>query len=127
MFHIISFDIVNLLAYCVVFDANAMIPVNDFTGYIVDKFCWDKPNHIAIDGSDLANDPKRHTLHCLWEVPQCRNSGYFLLELDSPTKKYVKKYTLDAASNTKAVALLEAMFRHRMQFATIAMDRKNKN
>jgi hypothetical protein len=93
------------------FDANAMIPVNDFTGYIVDKFCWDKPNHIAIDGSDLANDPKRHTLHCLWEVPQCRNSGYFLLELDSPTKKYVKKYTLDAASNTKAVALLEAMFK----------------
>jgi len=93
------------------FDANAVAPVylTDYSAFIVDVLCWNLPNHIGLDSANLETSPEVHTLHCLWEVPKCRNSGFLLLEKDS-SGKYIKKYTLDTASNAKANILFESMF-----------------
>jgi len=47
-------------------------------GYLVDNFCWEMDNHIAIDGADLVNSPQDHSKECLL-LPECVASGYFLL------------------------------------------------
>ena len=39
--------------------------VISYTGFLVDLFCWDMPNHIAIDGANLATNPAAHSVHCL--------------------------------------------------------------
>eukprot|EP00286_Rhodomonas_abbreviata_P007717 CAMPEP_0181329128 /NCGR_PEP_ID=MMETSP1101-20121128/23133_1 /TAXON_ID=46948 /ORGANISM="Rhodomonas abbreviata, Strain Caron Lab Isolate" /LENGTH=315 /DNA_ID=CAMNT_0023438161 /DNA_START=17 /DNA_END=961 /DNA_ORIENTATION=+ len=89
------------------------VPTVTHTGFLVDKLCWEKDGHVAIDGSKLGTEPHTHTVHCLWEVPACRDSGYVLLEKVSNadgTFQYELKYELDAAGNANAVALLKAIF-----------------
>jgi len=56
-------------------------------GYLVDNLCWDMPNHIAIDGADLANDPAAHSHKCML-LPQCVASGYSIITPDPDTGVY---------------------------------------
>lgn len=44
------------------------------TGYVVDNYCWDKDNHIGIDGVNLELQPEKHILHCLLVAPCKVNS-----------------------------------------------------
>ena len=82
------------------------------TGYLIDLFCWNKPGHLAIDGSRLASSPWTHTMHCLRDVPACRNNGYGVLKevagVGGASPTYDLAYTFDAAGNAKALALVDA-------------------
>merc|ERR1711935_196549 len=76
-----------------------------YTGYLVDNFCWNKDNNTGVDKTNLGVEPERHYLHCL-VLPQCNVSGYSFLEAsDSTPPTYTRKYTLDTAGNSKAIAL----------------------
>jgi len=75
------------------------VAADEFTGYVVDNYCWDQPGHQGIDGSQLGTAPGTHALHCLWQVPACKALGYVLLEaLSTPTSDgytYAAKHQLD--------------------------------
>eukprot|EP00285_Hemiselmis_virescens_P014202 CAMPEP_0173384566 /NCGR_PEP_ID=MMETSP1356-20130122/7141_1 /TAXON_ID=77927 ORGANISM="Hemiselmis virescens, Strain PCC157" /NCGR_SAMPLE_ID=MMETSP1356 /ASSEMBLY_ACC=CAM_ASM_000847 /LENGTH=141 /DNA_ID=CAMNT_0014339983 /DNA_START=34 /DNA_END=455 /DNA_ORIENTATION=- len=78
-------------------------------GFIVDKYCWDKPGHVGIDGSNLETAPEAHTVHCMVDIASCRDGGFVLLEKKSGASVYSVKYVLDAAGNTKALEFLDAL------------------
>ena len=80
----------------------------EFTGFIIDNFCWRRPGHVAIDGARLETRPQDHYLHCLL-LSICKPDGYALLEEydDAGTTKYRIKYQLDAAGNAKAIEFFE--------------------
>merc|ERR1719229_1151073 len=74
-------------------------------GYLIDNFCWDMPDHIAIDGSDLANDPQSHTRHCLFDIPQCVENGYGIIaKQDDGTYDYQHRFNEE--DNAKIVEYL---------------------
>ena len=79
-----------------------------YTGYLVDNYCWDKPNHVGLDGKNLELSPEKHMLQCLL-VPKCKSSGYvFLAKHGLPgAEKYTAKYKLDSNGNSLAGALFE--------------------
>lgn len=79
-----------------------------FTGYIIDNFCWNRPNHVAIDGAHLETRPQDHYLHCLL-LRICKPDGYALLEEydDNGVTKYRIKYQLDAAGNAMAIQFFQ--------------------
>merc|ERR1712113_533995 len=54
-------------------------PAANVTGYVVDNYCWNKPNHVGIDGANLEFSPANHWLHCL-TLSFCIPDGYVLLE-----------------------------------------------
>ena len=39
--------------------------VVSYTGYLVDLFCWDMTDYIAVDGANLATNPEKHTVGCM--------------------------------------------------------------
>ena len=43
---------------CVTFDVT-------YTGYLVDLFCWNMTDHIAVDGANLVTEPEKHTVGCM--------------------------------------------------------------
>lgn len=75
------------------------------TGYLVDNYCWDKPNHRGIDGAYLGTAPETHVLHCLL-VSFCKASGFAFLEKQSDGT-YDRSYRLDGGGNAMAVKLFE--------------------
>lgn len=80
-----------------------------FTGYIIDNYCWDFPNHRGIDGAQLGTAPQTHIIHCL---PACAHGGFAVLEqLPTPANDgstYGIKYQLDAKGNALLVQLANA-------------------
>lgn len=80
-------------------------------GYIVDNYCWNKPNHIGIDSAPLGTSPGAHVLHCL-TCCGCPNEGYVILEkLATPTSEgftYGRKYQLDNVGDSLMVELATA-------------------
>lgn len=80
-------------------------------GYITDIYCWEKPNHRAIDGANMQTNPERHSIHCLIDISACINSGYGLLvnQGTAESPDYYLKYTFDAAGNTKTFDWLTAI------------------
>ena len=50
-----------------------------FNGFIMDEFCIERGRLLDTNDVTLEN-PDRHTVHCLIDVSQCRNSGYWILE-----------------------------------------------
>jgi len=80
-----------------------------YTGYLADLYCINAPNGIAIDGANMKTSPQDHTVGCMTDITECKESGFALLENDGSTDSpnYVIKYTLDAASNAEALELLE--------------------
>ena len=81
----------------------------EFTGYLIDNLCWNRPGHVAIDGAQLETRPQDHYLHCLL-LSICKSDGYALLEEydDAGTQKFRIKYQLDAPGNAMAIQLFEA-------------------
>lgn len=84
----------------------------EFTGFVVDNYCWNKPGHRGNDGSQLGTAPEGHVLHCLWQVPQCKTQGYVMLEKlqapDGDGNTYGAKYQLDDTGDTLAYDLFVA-------------------
>ena len=82
-----------------------------YTGYLVDNYCWNMPNHIGLDATPLGTNPGGHILHCLF-LPQCLPTGWALLEkfaqADSDGYMYGIKYQLDDAGDMLAKALVMA-------------------
>jgi hypothetical protein len=64
-----------------------------YEGFVVDNYCWNKPNHKGIDGALLGSAPGTHILHCL-TCCGCDRLGYTVLEELGPSS-YAKKYELD--------------------------------
>ena len=62
----------------------------DFTGYMVDAYCWNQPDHFA-ETTQTALDvsPQDHTLECL-RMEMCR-AELILLE-EGTDGKYAEKY-----------------------------------
>mmetsp|Transcript_117655 Transcript_117655/g.186249 ORF Transcript_117655/g.186249 Transcript_117655/m.186249 type:complete len:216 (-) Transcript_117655:38-685(-) len=105
-FHHVSRVQAMILLFPVIF------PAEEYTGYVVDNYCWDKPNHVGIDGSQLGTAPGTHILHCLWQVSACKNQGYVMLEqLSSPAPDgatYGPKYQLDATGDALVFEMAQA-------------------
>jgi len=82
-----------------------------YTGYVVDNYCWNKPNHRGIDNSLLGTAPETHVLHCLI-IPACITNGFALLEaLPAPAadgSTYGIRYQLDAAGDALVVKMVNA-------------------
>lgn len=84
------------------------------SGYVVDNLCWDrctasgKPygNTCAPDKARLLTNPEEHTIHCMIDLPECKNSGFIMLEKGADGV-YTKKYEFDAATNTKMITWME--------------------
>mmetsp|Transcript_23764 Transcript_23764/g.55337 ORF Transcript_23764/g.55337 Transcript_23764/m.55337 type:complete len:191 (-) Transcript_23764:60-632(-) len=79
----------------------------DYTGPLVDIYCWNLPDHIGIDGAKLDTAPQDHTVHCLRDIQQCIDSGYAILQKDVTTGKYSVKFRLDAAGNAKVAEIFK--------------------
>ena len=77
------------------------------TGFVVDLFCWDMPNHRAIDGSILDTNPEDHTVHCMRDIQDCRENGFAVLQkLDDGT--YDIAYRLDEAGNQAVLDYMDS-------------------
>lgn len=77
------------------------------TGILVDKWCWNTLNGVALDtGANLVEDPTDHTVHCLVEVPRCRDSGFVIVYQKDGTGDYEIQYELDEPGNERARDLL---------------------
>lgn len=79
-----------------------------YSGYLVDLYCYSLSNigGAALDGSNVITGPEEHTLHCLRDVPQCRD-GYYLAELTTDGE-YRIKFTLDEHSQEAALGLVDS-------------------
>jgi hypothetical protein len=88
-------------------------------GYLSDKYCWDLPGSVALDGARMRTNPERHTVHCMRDVARCRESGFMILRQVaqvcgngwcdiSADGDYEPVYQLDAAGNEQALALLDS-------------------
>jgi len=77
-----------------------------YTGYIVDNFCWEKEDHIAIDGADLLNKPGQHTVACMTKEEVCRESGFALLEKNS-AGTYDRKFKFNDEGNKEILMQLD--------------------
>jgi len=94
-----------LVAGAVSEEGSNMVAVS---GFLVDNYCWNKPNHLAIDGAKLGTAPQDHTVHCLRDVQECIDSGYAILEKPAGASEYQVKYKLDAVGNANALKVIKA-------------------
>jgi hypothetical protein len=65
-------------------------------GYLIDNSCWSER-----DGKDVQSLLREHTKDCL-QMPDCSRSGYSIVTGSGSV------YPLDAASNTKVTAWIDA-------------------
>jgi len=80
-----------------------------FVGPLVDKYCWETLDKIALDtGKSLSNRPLRHTVHCLVEEIACRSSGFVIVHKPDGADEYETLVELDDAGNVEAIALIES-------------------
>jgi hypothetical protein len=84
----------------------------EYTGYVVDNYCWNQPGHVGIDGSKLGTAPGTHILHCFWQVSACQTGGYSMLQpLASPASDgstYGIKYKLNSEGSDLVYQLTKA-------------------
>ena len=80
----------------------------DFTGYMVDTFCWDKPNHEAPPTRYLRIDiaPQNHTLQCMRDITVCYDA-LTLLEYNAGTQRYSPKYQFSSSQNSDGLKALQ--------------------
>mmetsp|Transcript_84247 Transcript_84247/g.195875 ORF Transcript_84247/g.195875 Transcript_84247/m.195875 type:complete len:187 (+) Transcript_84247:53-613(+) len=105
--HVLSVPLLALLTLSLL-QASA---AEEFTGYVVDNYCWDQDNHQGIDNALLGTAPQTHILHCVL-VSFCKASGFVVLEkLSSPAQDgstYWPKYQLDADGDALVIRMAEA-------------------
>ena len=77
----------------------------DFTGYMVDAYCWNQPDHFA-ETTQTALDvsPQDHTLECL-RMEMCR-AELILLE-EGTDGKYAEKYYFSQTLNRDGLTALQ--------------------
>jgi hypothetical protein len=75
----------------------AFINCEILSGYLIDKFCWERPNHVGIDGTNLQTSPQNHKVYCLRDIQACK-SGYLLLQ-QQPNQLYAPKCYFDTNGN----------------------------
>lgn len=58
-----------------------------YSGYAVDKYCWDRDNHVPISNGAITLDdtPQKHTLQCMFEMEQCYSGSWLVLVKRSGT------------------------------------------
>lgn len=82
--------------------------VMQLRGYLTDRYCWDLPGSVAIDGTALRTAPELHTVRCM-RLPRCRNSGFVLLQRDARgSGEYTATFRLDAGGNELARRVLDS-------------------
>ena len=99
-----------LILYVVIIVAVTNAAEVAFTGYLIDIYCWDQPEHIGIDNARLGNSPEDHKVYCLRDIPACVNGGYAVLVEDDSISPYTYqiKYRLDSNGNELALAAIKA-------------------
>lgn len=82
--------------------------LTNYSGYLVDFYCYSlcDVGGTAVDASNVITGPEEHTLHCLRDIPQCRD-GYFLAGKDS-SGEYRIKFLLDDTSQQAALDLVKS-------------------
>eukprot|EP00633_Aureoumbra_lagunensis_P010439 CAMPEP_0197340220 /NCGR_PEP_ID=MMETSP0892-20130614/45519_1 /TAXON_ID=44058 ORGANISM="Aureoumbra lagunensis, Strain CCMP1510" /NCGR_SAMPLE_ID=MMETSP0892 /ASSEMBLY_ACC=CAM_ASM_000538 /LENGTH=854 /DNA_ID=CAMNT_0042844893 /DNA_START=154 /DNA_END=2714 /DNA_ORIENTATION=- len=50
------------------------------TGFLIDILCWERDDHVAIDGAILDTNPEEHSIKCMRDVPECRENGHGILK-----------------------------------------------
>lgn len=81
-----------------------------YSGYLVDDYCHAlvRSGNLALDGSNVLTDPSKHTLHCLRDIPQCRQAFYVAERREVPgERRYDVKFKLDEQSQGRARDLLD--------------------
>lgn len=68
-------------------------------GYLVDLYCWNLPNRLALDGADLKTNPGAHTAHCMFDIPECKNNGYIMVKIPQGQSQYQLEYALSSSTN----------------------------
>lgn len=97
--------------WCLALDGYAF--QTNYTAYLIDGYCFSlvRAGSVAPDGSDVITQPDHHTLHCLRDVQQCRDS-YFLAvnrAANGSTKNdYGIKFLLDDVSHQRVLTLLDS-------------------
>ena len=77
----------------------------DFTGYMVDAYCWNQPDHFAeTTQTALDVNPQDHTLECL-RMEMCR-AELILLE-EGTDGKYAEKYYFSQTLNRDGLTALQ--------------------
>ena len=77
------------------------------TGFLIDMACWDMPGHIAIDGAPLETEPEKHTVHCMRDIPVCRQNGFAVLKPSTTNSTYEIAYSFDSAGNERSLELVD--------------------
>jgi hypothetical protein len=98
-----------ILILLALLDKNSAEVRTNYTGVLVDVYCYELPNSLALDGAALRTNPQDHTVHCMRDVPQCSQNGYVLLANQGTDAEpnYVIKYKLDAIGNQMALDALK--------------------
>ena len=80
------------------------------SGYIMDRYCIGCGTLLDNPKLDSLDNPDKHTVHCLVDVGNCRESAFELLVMNpkgtSPT--YCRAYVLDAKGQDEAIKLARA-------------------
>jgi len=74
----------------------------------MDDYCLNTLGFLLDRGPNVRTleNPDQHSVHCLVDVPACRNSGFWLLGSNpGGTTKYKSEFRLDANGNAKALEL----------------------
>ena len=89
--------------------ANAARRMVCVEGFVMDKFCIDRG--ILLDKPRLKTleNPEKHSVHCLVDVPQCYKSGFNILQPNpSGSPAYVNAFRLDIIANWKVLEVARA-------------------
>jgi hypothetical protein len=98
-----------LAALCLLQVAALSVTAVTISGPVVDDYCWTTLNGRALDtGENLKLYPFKHTIHCIYEVSVCRNSGYHIVHLSAGATEYQILATLDAGGNGQLNTLVSS-------------------
>lgn len=82
---------------------NTLLIVNfilSLLGYVMDTYCIERGRLLDRPDIETLEEPDQHSVHCLVDVPQCRNSGFeLLLDPVAPDKTHCRAYILDDTGN----------------------------
>lgn len=89
--------------------SQAPLAVGDYVcveGFVMDIFCIDRGT--LLDNPSVVSlvNPEKHSYHCVFDVPQCVDSGYEVLVEPAATAgaTFSRGLRLDGIGNTKAIA-----------------------
>mmetsp|Transcript_55670 Transcript_55670/g.95885 ORF Transcript_55670/g.95885 Transcript_55670/m.95885 type:complete len:183 (-) Transcript_55670:208-756(-) len=82
---------------------------NTFKGFLVDRYCWGLPGHIALDSANLETNPENHQVYCMRDVSVCRENGFGILQLDKNGELYSLNYVFDSEGNNLSLDLVDTV------------------